>query len=81
MAAVEVFAARTEVVGVGIGLLAALTLLSSPEAHAQKIADIGFKSVGRAATLAATIPGDTPATPRSSRTIPTNGLVVGPVQA
>ena len=63
MAAVEVFAARTEVVGVGIGLLAALTLLSSPEAHAQKTADIGFKSVGRGAPLAAAIPGDTPANP------------------
>ena len=63
MAAVEVFAARTEVVGVGIGLLAALTLLSSSVAHAQKTADIGFKSVGRGAPLAAAIPGDTPADP------------------
>jgi hypothetical protein len=78
MAAVKAFGARTEVVGVGIGLLAALTLLSSPEAHAQKTADIGFKSVGRGAPLAATIPGDTPADPAKLEDYPANGLVVGP---
>ena len=78
MAAVEAFAARTAAVGVGIELLAALMLLSSPVAHAQKTADIGFKSVGRAAPLAAAIPGDTPANPAKLEDYPESNLVVGP---
>jgi hypothetical protein len=59
-------------------LLAALTLLLSPEAHAQKTADIGFKSVGRSAPLAASIPGDTPANPAKLEDYPESNLVVGP---
>src|SRR6476646_4191678 len=78
MAAVEAFAARTAAVGVGIELLAALMLLSSPIAHAQKTADIGFKSVGRGAPLAAAIPGDTPANPAKLEDYPESNLVVGP---
>jgi len=78
VAAVKAFAPRTDAVGVRIGLLAALTLLLSPEAHAQKTADIGFKSVGRSAPLAASIPGDTPANPAKLEDYPESNLVVGP---
>jgi hypothetical protein len=46
-------------------------------ASAQKVADLGFKSVGRGAPLAASIPGDTPADPAKLEDYPRNGLVVG----
>ena len=57
-----------------IGL--ALVLLAFG-ASAQKVADAGFKSVGRGAPLAASIPGDTPADPAKLEDYPRNGLVVG----
>ena len=58
--------------------LGALVLLAASTANAQKIAEIGFKSVGRAAPLPRAIPGDTPADPAKLEEYPDNGLVVGP---
>jgi hypothetical protein len=79
MAAVEALAARTRGGRVGVGVaLTALALLASGGARAQKVADVGFKSVGRGAPLAAVIPGDTPADPAKLEDYPENGLVVGP---
>jgi hypothetical protein len=79
MTAVEAPTVRTQVVRSGIGIaLAAVAVLATGAAHAQKTAAIGFKSVGRAAPLAATIPGDTPADPAKLEDYPTNGLLVGP---
>jgi hypothetical protein len=47
MAAIETLAARARV-GVGV-VIATVGLLASGGAHAQKTADVGFKSVGRGA--------------------------------
>jgi hypothetical protein len=55
-----------------------LALLATPLAHAQKTADVGFKSVGRGAPLVRTIPGDTPADPAKLEDYPENDVVVGP---
>src|SRR5256885_6069796 len=55
----------------------ALALLATPVAHAQKTADIGFKSVGRGAPLARAMPGDTPADAAKLEDYPENDLVVG----
>ena len=80
MAAIETSAAMARCGQVGVGVaVAALALLASWGAHAQKTADIGFKSVGRGAPLAATIPGDTPANPAKLEDYPAeSNLVVGP---
>jgi hypothetical protein len=79
MGAVEALTMRTRIGRGGVGIvLAALALLASRGADAQKTADIGFKSVGRGDQLAATIPGDTPADPAKLEDYPTNGLIVGP---
>jgi hypothetical protein len=56
----------------------AATLLTSTVAEAQKTADIGFKSVGRAAPLARAIPGVSPATPATLEAYPDSDLIVGP---
>src|SRR4051812_23335222 len=78
MTAVEALAVGTRIARLILGVvLAAFALLASAEALAQKTADIGFKSVGRAAPLAATIPGDTPANPSKLEDYPENNLVVG----
>jgi hypothetical protein len=55
----------------------ALALLAASAAHAQKTADLGFKSVGRGAPLARAIPGDTPADRAKLEDYPDNDLVVG----
>src|SRR5215471_6579167 len=56
----------------------ALALLVTSVVHAQKTADVGFKSVGRGAPLARSIPGDTPADPAKLEDYPENDVVVGP---
>ena len=80
MAAIETSAAMARCGQVGVGVaVAALALLAPWGAHAQKTADVGFKSVGRGAPLAATIPGDTPANPAKLEDYPAeSNLVVGP---
>ena len=67
--------------GVAAAIIAATlaaTLLTSTVAEAQKTADIGFKSVGRAAPLARAIPGVSPATPATLEAYPDSDLIVGP---
>jgi hypothetical protein len=53
-------------------------LLATGSVGAQKTADIGFKSVGRAAPLAEIIPGETPVDPAKLEEYPENDRVVGP---
>jgi hypothetical protein len=66
-------------IGVTCSLTAAtLALLASCVAQAQKTADIDFKSVGRGAPLARSIPVKTPADLATLEAFPDNGLVVGP---
>ena len=55
----------------------ALALLASGVAVAQKTADIGFKSVGRAAPLTRAIQGETPVDPAKLEAYPDNDVVVG----
>jgi hypothetical protein len=54
-------------------------LLIAFASHAQQTADVGFKSVGRGAPLASSIPREYPVTDRARLEIyPDNDLVVGP---
>ena len=57
----------------------ALAAFATSAAQAQKVADIGFKSVGRAAPLASMIPREYPVTDLAKLEVyPENDLVVGP---
>jgi len=68
------FDARTAVASV------AAALLMSSGADAQKVADIGFNSVGRGAPLALALPAETPAVLAEIENYPDSDWLVGPAR-